>query len=118
METSPRFTNERRVAEISSGTVLLGRVMWMMLGPVALFFITLAIITKGGGWFGAEDALYGVIVALMIGGRWIEQRSGAARTATGEPATVEHFKRYARVLVPASVAMWVVANALGNHVLT
>lgn len=117
METNPRSDNETHVGEISSGTVLLGRMVWLMIGPVALLLIIYAIVTNTGGWFGAVDAGYGAVVAMMIGGRWIEQRSGAAMTVTGEPATIEHFKRYVRILLPGAVGAWVIANVLGNHLL-
>ena len=118
MNTNPRSDSETRVGEISSGTVLLGRMVWVMIGPGALLFIVYAIVTSAGGWFGAADAAYGAVVALMVGGRWIEQRSGAAMTVTGERATVEHFKRYVRILLPGAAGVWVAANVLGNHFLT
>ena len=118
METNPRSDNETRVGEISSATVLLGRMMWVLIGPVALLFIIYTIIANGGGWFRFADAAYGAVLALMIGGRWIEQRSGAATTVTGEPATVRHFRRYVRILLPGAVGVWAAANVLGNQLLT
>ena len=91
----------------SSGVVLLGRLMWFLLGPLLLLFILYAIVTVEG-WFTTWDAAFGVVVALMVGGRWVEQRSGSATTAT-----VEHFKRYVRVLLPLAAGAWVAANVLG-----
>jgi hypothetical protein len=58
-----------------------------------------------------------MVIALMIGGRWIEQGSGAAMTATGQPASMEHFRRYVRVLLPVALVVWLVLNVLGNHIL-
>ncbi len=117
METNARSDNETRVREISSGTVLLGRVMWMMIGPAALLGIIYAITANGSGWFRTADAAYGAVVALMIWGRWIEQRSGAATTASGEAATAQHFRRYVRTLLPLAVGVWVAANVVGKHFL-
>jgi hypothetical protein len=37
---------------------------------------------------------------------------------TGEPATVQHFKRYVRTLLPLAVGVWAAANVVGNHLLT
>jgi len=116
METKSEPDNEVRVGEVSGGAVLLGRLMWMILGPILSFSITYAIVTREG-WFTIWDAAFGVVVAMMVGGRWVEQRSGSAMTATGEPATAEHFKRYVRVLLPLAGGAWVAANVLGNHVL-
>ena len=115
METNSRPDTEVRSGEISSGVVLLGRLMWMILGPILSLFIAYAIVTREG-WFTTWDAAFGVVVALMVGGRWVEQRSGSAMTATGEPATGKHFKRYVRVLLPLAAGVWVAANVLGNRI--
>ena len=116
MESNTEPGNEVRVGEVSSGVALLGRLMWMILGPMLMFLITYAIVT-GAGWFTPRDAAFGVVLALMVGGRWVEQRSGSAMTSTGEPATAGHFKRYVRALLPLAAGVWVVANVLGNHIL-
>jgi len=115
MRTNSHPGTEVHTREISSGTVLLGRLMWMILGPILMCFITFAIVTREG-WFTAWDAAFGVVVALMIGGRWVEQRSGSAMTATGEPATEKHFARYVRVLLPLAAGVWVAANVIVNHI--
>ena len=115
-ETNHQSGNAERVGQINSVTVLLGRLMWILLGPPLLSFTTYAIVAHGG-WFTTRDAAYGAVVVLMIGGRWVEQRSGAATTATGEPATIEDFKRYVRILLPVAAAIWGAANVLGNHIL-
>lgn len=115
MESNFGSGNEVRVGEVSSGVVLLGRLMWIILGPMLSVFITYGIVTREG-WFTTWDAAF-VVVVLMVGGRWVEQRSGSATTATGEPATVGHFKRYVRVLLPLAAGVWVAANVLGNHIL-
>ena len=117
METTSQPGTEVRPGEVSSGVVSLGRLMWMILGPMLSLFITHAIVTREG-WFTTRDAAYGAVVALMVGGRWVEQQSGAATTATGRPATSEHFRRYIRILLPAAAGVWGMANVLGNHVLT
>lgn len=116
MEMNSQPGTEVRAGEVSSGVALLGRLMWMILGPILALFITYGVVTHGG-WFTPRDAAFAIIVAMMVGGRWVEQRSGSALTATGKPATVEHFRRYVRVLLPLAAGVWVVANVLGNHVL-
>lgn len=108
--------NEVRAGEVRSGVALLGRLMWMVFGPMLLLLITYSIVTRVG-WFTPRDAAFGIVVALMVGGRWVEQQSRAAMTATGEPAGADHFKRYARVLLPLAAGVWIAANVLGNHIL-
>ncbi len=102
---------------IRSVWILGARITWILVGPLLAAAVVYAIIVNGRGWLTGWDALFAGLVALMVVGRWAEFRSGAATTATGEPATVEHTRRYTRVLVPAAVGVWVAANVLGNHVL-
>ncbi|MFH0980718.1 MAG: hypothetical protein V2A79_04175 [Planctomycetota bacterium] len=118
MKTNLGSTEEKKAGEINSFTVLGGRLTWVILGPFALLLITAGIVTRGGGWFTGLDAAFGVVVGLMILGRWVEQRSGTATTLTGEPATVEQCKRYTAILLLVTAAVWVTANVLGNHLLT
>ena len=103
--------------EISSFGVLLARLMWVLAGPLALLGVTYSIVSGGTGWLTGLDAAFGVVVGLMLVGRWYEHRSGEATTLTGEVATPEHFRRYMMLLPTAAVIVWVVANAVGNHIL-
>lgn len=102
---------------ISSVSVLLGRIIWFMAGPLALLGITYGIVTRGSGWLSGLNAAYVAVVALMVWGRWHELRSGVATTAEGKPATWDHYRRYVRVLLPLAGVVVLVANRLGNHVL-
>lgn len=116
MESSSKPGNDARPGEVTSAVVLVSRMMWMMLGPMLLIVTTYAIVTSGS-WFTAWDAAFCGVVALMIAGRWVEQQSGSAMTATGEPATVGHFRRYVRFLLPLTMGIWVAANLLGKLIL-
>jgi len=98
--------------EISSIGVLAARVVWMLVGPLALLVLAYGIVRAGPGWRTAWDAAFLIVVALMIGARWLEQRSGTATTVTGEPASPAHFRRYVRVLVPVAAVLWIAANLL------
>ena len=117
MSTSPRPVSEKPSDGITSITVVLARVMWTLLGPAALGLATIGIVRRGTGWFTSLDAFYGIVVALMLGCRWVEQQSGTATTVTGAPATIHHFRRYVVVLLLVAAVVWVGANAIGNHVL-
>ena len=110
--------NQKPSAEgISSWSVLFGRIMWFIIGPAILMGTTYGIVTRGSGWVSGLSATYLITVALMVLGRWKEQRSGCATLATGETATCDHFRRYIRLLLPLAGVVWVVANILGNHIL-
>jgi len=69
------------------------------------------------GWLPLWDLLFLLIIPGLIVSRWVEQRSGAATTITGEPATPAHLRRYTRVVVPVALAAWLAANIVGNHLL-
>ena len=103
--------------EISSLWVLVARLTWVILGPIALVGITYGIVSRGTGWLTAFDAAFGIVAGLMLLGRWAEQRSGSATTLMGEPATAEQLKRYMAILVPIAAAIWITANIVGNHAL-
>lgn len=103
--------------EIRSFTVLGARVTWILAGPLALLGITYGIVSSGTGWQTDLDVAFGIVLGLMLLGRWVEHRSGAATTLTGEPATPEQFRHFATLLPPLAAAVWVIANIVGNHVL-
>ena len=111
-------SNEKpTVRPVSSMFVLLARLAWCALGPLLLVITTAVIVTSGSGWITPWDLLFVVVVAAMIGGRWVEQRSGSAMTITGEPSTPQNWRHYWHALIPTSGGIWVAANAVGNHML-
>ena len=66
MEQPPNTDNEKDVGEINSATVLLGRLVWMMVGPVMLVYVTYSIISSGEGWLTPWDFAYAAIALLML----------------------------------------------------
>jgi hypothetical protein len=116
MKTNPAST-PAKPGEITSFSVLVARLLWVLAGPLALLGITYSIMSGGTGWLTGRDAAFGIVVGLMLLGRWYEHRSGEATTLTGEVATPEDFRRYMRLVPALAVVIWVVANALGNHII-
>jgi len=102
----------------SGGIATLSRLVWMFIGPLSLGIIAYRTVTQRDGWFTFRDAVCVVTLALMIIARWLEIRSGPTETATGEPATMEHFKRYVKVLLPVTIAAWCIVKVIGNHMLS
>jgi len=114
-KTAPSTQDKPR--EITSVTVLGARITWVAWGPMVLAFTTLGIVSRGNGWLTGLDLFFAAVVGSMILGRWVEQRSGAATTLDGEPATPRHYTRYVRLLLSAALVVWIIANVLGNHIL-
>ena len=118
MDTNNPDSTPAKPGEISSFWVLGARLTWIFVGPVALLGITYGIVSGGTGWLTGFDLAFVVVAGLMLLGRWTEQRSGSAMTVTGEPTTPEQLKRYVTILIPVVAAVWIIANVVGNHVLT
>jgi hypothetical protein len=99
----------------NSAFVILGRIYWVMIGPMLLVILTLTSLANSGGWFTPAD--FGFLAALggLPFGRWLEFQGGDPRTSTGEPATRDQLRRYALATTLAGLAVWVVANLIGNY---
>jgi len=102
-------------ATTSTGIVL-ARAFWMLLGPLALFLIGYHIVASGTGWLTGTDLAFFVVLGGMLLARWVEFRTGAAQTAAGAPATGADLRRYVLSATLGGLAVWIVANAVGNHV--
>lgn len=91
----------------------LGRLAWMLLGPMGLMIAALAIARGDGGWFGAADVVFWLLVGLMLVGRLQEFRGGKPLTADGEPADAGHLRRYLIAAPLAAGALWLAAHGFG-----
>jgi hypothetical protein len=87
----------------------------MMIGPMALMLITIHIFFRGVGWITPADYVYLGVLAGLILARWLEFSGGNPLTSNGEPATWTDFRHYVGGVVVVGVAVWVLANAVGNH---
>lgn len=103
--------------QISSLSVLCARLTWSFFGPAALFFAIVGNFVNGAGWLTGLDAFYGIVVGLVLLGRWMDHRSGSSTTLAGEPASDADFRKYLTVFPLVAISLWTVANILGNHVL-
>ena len=96
---------------------VLGRLVWMMVGPLALVLTLYYVVTSGTGWRTGADVLYFVILLAMIVGKWIEFRGGDPRTSSGEPVKPGDLRRYILMTLVLGTILWAVANLVGNHLL-
>jgi len=102
----------------TSSAAVFGRLFWMMLGPLTLGVTIYYILTSGTGWRTVADILFFAILGGMILGRWLEFLGGTPQTSTGEPATPKDLRRYVLLLVIAGPIVWLLANVIGNHLLS
>jgi hypothetical protein len=75
-------------------SAVLGRVFWMMFGPLSLALTLYFIVSSGTGWRTFADLLYFLILGGMIFGRYLEVRGGNPMKSDGDPATPADLRRY------------------------
>lgn len=103
--------------ETTSVLAILCRVFWMLLGPMFLGLTAFLVIRVGNGWLTIADFAYLAVLGGMMLARWLEFQLGRPLTAEGEPATPGHLRRYLIGLGVIGLAVWVIANVIGNHAL-
>jgi len=96
--------------EITSISIFLARLCWVIFGPMTLLLVIVGLVSSKEAGLTGLDALYGIVVLLMLAGRWLEQRSAAPKTASGEPATPESFRMYVYILIAVSICAWLGAK--------
>jgi hypothetical protein len=98
----------------TSMAALLGRIFWMMYGPIFAIILALVIAQRADGWFAGPDIMYFLVLGATLMGRRIEARYSIPQTTTGEPATEAQLRAYYLVAGLLGVGVWVVANLIGN----
>lgn len=97
------------------GIAALSRVVWMLLGPMALALTAFAVIKTGRDWLTVADFAYLTILGVVLLARWAEFHSGHAETATGEPLTRDAFRRALVVTILFGLVVWIGANLVANY---
>jgi hypothetical protein len=87
---------------------ILARLTWMLFGPFVLLVSAFVLLGKRAGFPSFPDFAFAAAVGAMLLGRWLEFRTGTALTATGEPATGQHLRRYWLWAAIFGLAVWVI----------
>lgn len=93
----------------------LARLIWFGIGPAIMLILAAVNIERGGGWLTTVDVAYFVVLAVTILARVVDFKTGNPQTATGAPATSAHLRRYVPGILLVAVAVWGVANLIGNR---
>jgi hypothetical protein len=89
------------------------RLFWMLIGN-AIVYALLAMIAMNRVPFPSPfDAVVWVTVVLILVARRIEITRWAGQTASGEPATLAHWRRFAVIVVLVTAAASLLAHAIG-----
>jgi hypothetical protein len=101
-------------SQYNSMSVLVARIFSLVLGPTILLLMAIRSVLEGTGWNTPADYAYFLILAGVVACRWVDYRWGDPQTSTGQSATWSHFRRFAVVAVFFGIAIWIIANAIGN----
>ena len=106
------------VVKNASVLAVLGRAFWIMFGPLLLTASGLMIVLHtGSGWRTGADITFLVTLVLMVLARWAEFSGGEPLKSTGEPATLQDFRRFTAAVLIGGCAFYLLANLLSNYVL-
>ena len=104
--------NPEKNSESPAGCVL--RIFWIFPGNLILFFCAFLIGSKPAAFltFSAFDIAYGATVAALLAARYLDIRHLNGATVFGTPASMSHYRRYALILIAASVGVWAAAHGV------
>jgi hypothetical protein len=84
----------------------------MMGGPALMLFLAAIMIQRGGGWDAPASIAFVVVMFASIAARRLDPHNGYGElTAAGE------LRKHAIITIGIGVALWLIANALGDGVL-
>ncbi|TFH40572.1 MAG: hypothetical protein E4H01_16360 [Lysobacterales bacterium] len=96
-----------------SGLGILLRLTWLMFGNVLLMALAIAIAERqSAGFLTVVDAAFWTLVGGLALARYVDITRMKGQTASGEPATIGHWRRYLVTLLPLSVVVWGAAHAV------
>jgi hypothetical protein len=91
---------------------LIVRVFWMLFGNVILLVSVILIFQRKDWMFHTADVVFwGTVVALVLA-RYLDIKFYNGLTATGEPSSMSHWRKYTIILLICSTAVWVFSHAV------
>jgi hypothetical protein len=96
----------------SSGTGVLARLWWMLLGNVVLGFSILFVVEHKDGAFCTSDVVFWLTVASLVLVRYVDVRFLNGCTATDAPASIHHWVKYTTLLILCCGLLWVLAHVV------
>jgi hypothetical protein len=104
----PPDDNTGQTSSLGALVAVLGRLLWMFVGPLALTVLACSLALKSTGLFTVADAAYFGVLGAMLLGRWLEFRGGSPQTMTGERATDRDLRQYLLWAAILGFAVWVI----------
>lgn len=89
------------------------RLLWLIVGNVALALIAFAIFHHQGGFaLSFRDLIFWLLVPTLLMLRYLDIRYLEGKTADNRPATIADWRRYAVGLLAASLVLWLAVHWL------
>src|SRR4030042_5257305 len=89
-----------------SGLGMLFRLFWMMAGNLITFILLIGIFLSENRALGIKDCIYWAMIVLLIITRNVDIKYLGGLTATGSPASISVWYRYAAVLTIGAGLLW------------
>ena len=89
---------------------LLARLVWLLVGNVALLVVLVLVVERKS--FSFLDAIFWAIVAVQLFIRYADLKWLKGLGADAQPATKKDWGRYAKLLLIIAGGAWVIAHAL------
>jgi hypothetical protein len=89
------------------------RIIWLLVGNAALLLLSILITEENG--FSGFDIAFWVIVIGLIALRYFDITQLNGLTGDGEPATLQHWQRYAFLLILIAGVGWILAHLVAGH---
>ena len=104
--------NDQPVEKYDSIFSLFVRVFWALIGNAILLLTTISIFRHKGAIFYTADIVFWCTAAALILARYLDIKLWGGLTATGEPASMAHWRKYAVILLLCSTVVWAIAHAI------
>jgi hypothetical protein len=98
----------------NSGLGLICRLFWFFIGNIILFILAAKIALLGSNHFNIFDIFYWITVLGLIISRYIDIRYCKGETASSEPATMAHWKRYSVFAVSICTGLWIFSHIISH----
>ena len=81
-----------------------------MAGPAILLLLAYSLATNEKGWLAPSSVAFLIVLVAVVLIRWLDPQ-----TSEGEPVTPAHLRRYTLMTLGIGIAVWAIANVLGNQ---
>ncbi len=110
-EKNSQISQQPEQEETGCLTALM-RIFWMFIGSIASIFLLFFIIQRKSPVI--SDVVFWVLVFSLILVRYIDITRFKGQTSEGEPATLQHWKKYSIMVVLAACVLYAIAKVLAH----